>query len=160
MKKLLLQSSLTMFLGLFLTGCVGVIAIPECSNKPIAGVKLKSKDTEFIQKGLTSATEVINILGTNYVCNFRERALAYSWELPYCHGVTWSWWFFYGKTEEFDLSRWRAFFIAFDTNNIVIATATKHLNDQDTPLNEHLELWAIKNHAATNTYHSLVFPPK
>lgn len=139
-------------LGLFLTGCVGVVAIPECSNTPINGIKLKSKDTAFIREGVTTSTEVFNRLGNDYSLGLYQRAVAYTWELPYCHGFTWQLWLWSTSATEFDSSRWRAFFIAFDSNNVVIATDTKHLSN-DKSLHKHLELWATKHHVATNAYH-------
>ena len=167
MKKLLLLS--ITFTGLLLlTGCVGALVVPKFNQKPENGaIALKSKDTAFIHKKVTTATEVFNTLGTDYSYGLRQRAVAYSWEIPTGDGLRWeSWlWFWFDTSngfggchaDEFYCSKWRAFFIAFDTNNVVIDTATKHLSD-DKSLHEHLELWATKHHAATSDYHT--FPPR
>ena len=158
-------------LGLILlTGCTGALIVPKFNQKPENGaIALKSKNTAFIHKGVTTADEVVNTLGTNYAYVSRQKALAYSWEIPTGEGLEWTSWFwvwwdskgeFKGcRGDEFYLSKWRAFFIAFDTNNIVITSGTKHLSDNKS-LHEQLELWAIKNHASVNVYHSTNFPPK
>ena len=167
MKKYLF---ITPLLGLLvLNGCVGSLVVPKFNQKPENGaIALKSKDTAFIHKGVTTATEVVNTLGTDYTYGLRQRALAYSWEIPTGDGLKWeSWlWFWFDisnglggcHADEFYCSHWRAFFIAFDNNNIVIDKAAKHLDD-DMSLHEQLEVWAINHHAATNSYHSLDFPP-
>ena len=154
-------------IALLLTGCVGAVVVPKFHQKPENGkVVLKSKNTSFIHKGTTTATEVFNTLGTDYSYGLYQRAVAYTWEIPTWEGATfntwiWLWWDDKGfvrcfRGEEFYCSKWRAFFIAFDTNNVVIATDTKHLSGNKC-LHEQLEKWATKHHASTNEYHA--FPP-
>lgn len=49
--------------------------------------------------------------------------------------------------DEFEWSRWRAFFVAFDSNNVVIAAKLKHLS-ASMSLDAHLDEWAQKHRAA------------
>jgi hypothetical protein len=146
-----IQAGLTLLtLTFLLTGCIGVLPFPQFSNQPMHGTKLRAKDTAFIHVGTTSASELFSTLGTDCVCDPRQRAVALSWELPGGRGV---WWWALAATTvaggggEFEWSRWRAFFVAFDTNNIVIAANTKHLSSSKS-LHEHLEVCARKHHAA------------
>jgi hypothetical protein len=149
--------------ALILSGCIGALPFPRLSNQPTYGTKLRAKDTAFIRVGTTSASELFGTLGTDCVCDPRQRAVAFSWELPGGRGV---WWWVLVTTEaagggggEFEWSHWRAFFVAFDTNNVVTAVNTKHLSSRKT-LHEHLEVWARKHHAALDHIHPEMFAAK
>ena len=147
-----------MFLALTLplTGCVGALPFPRFSNQPICGNKLRDKDTAFIRAGTTSASELFGTLGTNCVCDPRHRAVAFTWELPGGRGLWWAFTTTAGTGGEFEWSRWRALFVAFDTNNVVTAAVTKHLSSRKS-LHEQLEPWAVKHHAAPNHIHPEMF---
>jgi hypothetical protein len=141
-----------MALPLFLAGCIGVLPMPQCCNQPVNGTKLQARETAFIRVGTTSAAQLFGTLGTNCICDLRQRAVAYTWELPGGNGL---WWFLClqgGTSGEFEWSRWRAFLVAFDTNNVVIAANTKHLSSRKS-LDEHLGIWAEKHHAAPDHIH-------
>ena len=141
-----------MALSFFLTGCVGVLPIPDFSNQPTHGVRLRSQDTAFIRPGITSASELFGILGTNCVCDPRQRAVAYSWELPGGNGLWWLLFLEGGVGGEFEWSLWRAFFVAFDAHNVVTAAASKNLSSNKS-LHAQLEVWARKHHAAPDHIH-------
>jgi len=150
-------------LAFLLTGCIGALPFPRLSNQPTHGTKLRAKDTSFIRVGTTSASELFGTLGTDCVCDPRQRAVAFSWELPGGRGV---WWWVLVTTEaagggggEFEWSHWRAFFVAFDTNNVVIAANTKHLSASKS-LHEQLDAWARKHHAAPDHIHPEMFVAK
>ena len=64
-----------------------------------------------------------------------------------------------GGGGEFDWGRWRGFFVAFDTNNVVTAVNTKHLSSRKS-LHEHLEVWARKHHAAPDRIDPEMFAAK
>lgn len=144
---------------LLLNGCVGVLPFPEFSNQPTKGTKLGTPDTAFIQVGSTPAAEVFAKLGTNCLCTPRWRAVAFSWELPGGRGVWWAASMEAGASGEFEWSRWRAFFLAFDTNDVVIAAGTKHLSAGKS-LHEHLEVWAQKYRVAPDHLHPESFVAK
>lgn len=57
-----------------------------------------------------------------------------------------------GGGGELEWSRWRAFFVAFDTNNVVTAATTRHLSSNKS-LHEQLEAWAENHHAAPDHIH-------
>lgn len=137
-------------LALFLTGCVGLLPVPE--NHPTYGTRLRSGDTAFIRAGTTSATDLFRTLGTNCVCDARQRAVAYSWELSGGHSLWWVVFMQAGAAGEMEWSHWRGFFVAFDTNNIVAVSAHKNLSSRKS-LHEQLETWARKNHAASDRMH-------
>ena len=82
-------------LAFLLTGCIGVMPFPQLSNQPTHGTKLGARDTAFIRVGTTSASELFGALGTNCVCDPRQRAVAFSWELPGGRGVWWT--LFHGR---------------------------------------------------------------
>ena len=145
-------------LTLLLTGCV-VVPVPEFSNQPMHGTKLRAEDIAFIRVGATSASELFGTLGTNCLCDPRQRAVAFSWELPGGQAI-WCWCVPYGGgDDEFEWSRWRALLVAFDTNNIVTAANSKHLSSSKS-LHEQLEVWARKHHAAPNHIHPDTFVAK
>ena len=146
-------------LAALLTGCVAAIPLPELSNQPSYGTKLRAQDIAFIRVGATSASEIFGALGTNCLCDPRQRAVVFPWELPGGRGL---WWWGVpdaGGGGEFEWSRWRGFFVAFDTNNIVTAANTKHLSSSKS-LHEQLDVWARKHHAAPNHIHPDTFVAK
>ena len=156
----LIEAGLTLLaLAFLLTGCIGVLPFPQLSNQPAHGTKLRAKDTAFIRVGTTSASELFATLGTDCVCDPRQRAVAFSWELPGGRGLWWVVSLENGVEGEFEWSRWRAFFVAFDANNLVIAANTKHLSSSKS-LHEHLEIWARKHHAAPDRIHPEMFVAK
>jgi hypothetical protein len=143
-------------LTFLLTGCIGALPLPRVSSQPTHGTQLRAKDIAFIRVGTTSASELFGTLGTDCVCDPRHRAVAFSWELAGGRGV---WWWALVTTEaagggagEFEWSRWRAFFVAFDTNNVMTAANSKHLSSSKS-LHEQLEAWARKHHAAPDRIH-------
>jgi hypothetical protein len=146
-----------------LTGCIGILPIPQFSNRPTQGTRLQVKDTDFIRAGTTSAAELFGNLGTNCVCDPRQRAVAFTWQLPGGDGVWW--WVIVGPggggggSGEFEWSRWRAFFVAFDRSNVVIAAEAKRLSSSKS-LDEHLDFWAKKHHAAPDHIHPENFVAK
>ena len=141
------------------TGCVGVLPSPQLSGQPTRGTRLRAQDTAFIRAGATSASEIFGTLGTDCLCDPRQRAVAFSWELPGSRGICWVVSTAGGGGGEFEWSRWRAFFVAFDANNRVIAANTKHLSSGKS-LHEHLGLRARKHHAAPNHIHPEMFIAK
>jgi hypothetical protein len=141
------------------TGCVGVLPFPQFSNQPTHGTRLRARDTTFIRVGTTSASEVFGTLGTNCVCDPRHRTVAFTWELPGGRGIWWVVSTENGAGGDFEWTRWRAFFVAFDANNVVTAASTKHLSSRKT-LHEQLEAWAEKHHAPPDHIHPEVFASK
>lgn len=139
-------------LPFLLPGCVGVLPFPELSSQPTHGTKLLAKDTAFIRVGTTSAAEVFGRLGTDCRCDPRERAVAFPWELPGGRGIWWIVCMEAGAGGEFEWSRWRAFFVAFNANNAVTAAGIQHLSSGKS-LDEQLEAWAKKHHAAPGRLH-------
>jgi hypothetical protein len=142
-----------------LTGCVGVLPIPDFSNRPINGTRLRGRDAAFIRPGTTSASEVFAALGTDCLWDPRQRAVAFSWELPGGQGIWWVVTTEAGAGGDFEWTRWRALFVAFDTNNVVVAAKTKHLSSRKT-LDEHLNAWGRKHHAAPGHMHPERFVAK
>ncbi len=65
-------------LMLLLTGCIGALPIPQFSNQPTYGTRLRAKDTAFIRVGTTSAFAVFDTLSTKCVCDPRHRAVAFT----------------------------------------------------------------------------------
>jgi hypothetical protein len=148
-----------LLLILLLTGCIGMLPIPKFSNQHTHGTIVRAQDTAFIRVGTTSAAELFHNLGTNCISDPRQRAVAFSWELPGGRGMWWVVCTEGGSSGEFEWSRWRAFFVAFDTNNVVIAASAKHLSSRMS-LDEHLEIWAKRHHAAPDHIHPESFTPK
>ena len=68
-------------LAFVLTGCVGVVPFPVSTTKVVAGQQLKPQDVAFIQPGLTTRSQVVARLGTDYAALPYQRAIAYSWEM-------------------------------------------------------------------------------
>ena len=158
-KRRALFQVMLLTLAIFLTGCVGVLPFPEFSNRPIIGTKLRGRDTAFIRPGTTSASAVFGELGTDCLCDPRQRAVAFSWELPGGRGIWWAGGVEYATAGDFEWTRWRAFFVAFDANNVVVAAATKHLSSSKS-LDEHLDAWARKHHTAPGHIHPELFVAK
>lgn len=126
--------------SLFLTGCVGVVPIPRFSNKPVAGIPIKPQQTEFIVAGETTRAEVVDRLGAHFRESPRVPALAYSWEMP---GGEVYWWVMVpegGDIDEFEWTRWRAFFVMFDDSGHVARSKFKRLSSRKS-LDEQLEHW-------------------
>ena len=128
---------------LFLTGCVGVIPVPRFSNKPVASSAVDPSQTDFIVVGETTRAEVVNRLGSEFRDSPRLPALAYSWELPGGQGIWWVVSTVGGGGGEFEWSRWRAFFVAFDSQGVVTKTRFIHLSSRKS-LDDQLETWAVR----------------
>ena len=128
----------SIFLLLLFAGCV---IVPSRSKDPIVGNVIALPDTEFIVVGVTTRDEVIQRLGSEFRELWRRTALAYSWELPggsigiavFSMGGAFA--------EDFEWSRWRAFFVAFNENGIV--TKKKFIKlSANKSLDQQLESWA------------------
>lgn len=130
--------------ALFLTGCVGVIPVPRFSNKPVASSAIDPSQTDFIIVGETTRVEVVDRLGSEFRDSPRLPALAYSWELPGGQGLWWLCSTHSGIGGEFEWSRWRAFFVAFDSKGVVTRTRFVHLSSRKS-LDEQLEAWAVRS---------------
>ncbi len=130
--------------ALFLTGCVGVIPVPRFSNKPVASSAIDPSQADFIVVGETTRAEVVNRLGSEFRESPRLPALAYSWELPGGQGIWWVVSTVGGGGGEFEWSRWRAFFVAFDSKGVVTKTRFVHLSSRKS-LDEQLEIWAVRS---------------
>ena len=131
------------FLG---TGCVGLF--PEKTED--LGVKLTPSSVAFVKPNVTSRSEVLRRLGTNFVevpanptlqC---PEAIAYTWE----GGLTWHSWFAFGWPDAapvlFDSTRggWHAYFLTFTPDEVVMAKEFKNL-DLDASVYDQLMHWAI-----------------
>jgi hypothetical protein len=128
---------------LLFTGCAGILPLPVSSTKVEYGRQLKPAQVAFIQPGHTTRAEVVAALGTNYHTQRMARAISYSWEMK-GGGAIW-WWFVvcpYGAKGDsgYWTGGWRAFFVAFDDQGVVQATAFKSLSTRRS-LDEHLDKW-------------------
>jgi len=125
------------------TGCVGVIPLPASSARVQSGQRVTRDQVSFVQPGCTTRAELTSQLGTNYLSLPQERAIAYSWEVEGGGGV---WWCMivvpYGALVDGGswTGGWRAYFVAFDENDVVAATAFKSPSARFS-LHEHLEDW-------------------
>jgi len=126
---------------MLLTGCVGVIPVPSLSNKPVAGCQITSAQASGIIVGRTTRSEVVEQLGNRFRESPRMPALAYSWELPGGRGFWWAFGTVGGRMEDFEWSRWRAFFILFDGSGRVADMKFVRLASSKS-LDEQLEDWA------------------
>ena len=123
-----------------LTGCVGWV--PPLSNKPVNGRPLTARDVAFIVPGKTTRAEVVRTLGAGYCESPRIAAMAYPWQMP---GGTGFWCIISpigdaaGGTSE--MTRWRALFLAFDSQGTVIRKELVRLRSKGTP-QEQVEKWA------------------
>ena len=114
-----------------MSGCAGVLPLPVTSNKPESGHKIERAQAAFIQPGLTTRNQVIDLLGSDYTALPMNRALAYTWELPGGGGI---WWYsiFLGYGGAADggnwAGGWRGFFVAFDDQDVVTASKFKKLS--------------------------------
>jgi hypothetical protein len=126
-----------------LTGCAGVVPLPAFPNKVQHGRRITSEQIAFIQPGLTTRAELETALGTNYIESPREPAIAYTWEISGGGGV---WWVSlatpYGGVAKGDtwLGGWRAFFVSFDDNGVVLAAELKRISPEHS-LHQHLREW-------------------
>ncbi|MEK0448857.1 MAG: hypothetical protein RL088_1125 [Verrucomicrobiota bacterium] len=135
------------FVSFSVTGCVGVIAVPPLSNKPVSGKVIPRRDATFIKPGTTTRAEVIRSLGTGYRDSIRVAAIAYPWELPGGKWVSWGMIFVpianwsSGDASSGDFARWRALFVDFDARGVVTRKEFVRLKPKLT-LDEQLEAWA------------------
>jgi len=129
-----------------MSGCAGVLPLPITSNKPEYGRKIDRAQVAFIHPGRTTRAQVVERLGCDYTALPMNRALAYTWELPGGGGV---WWYciFLGEAAAAGggswAGGWRGFFVAFDDEDFVTATAFKELSSRH-PLHEHMDRWVAK----------------
>lgn len=132
-----------------LAGCAGIAPMPSCSLSRVGQAVTKPQAT-FIRVNETTREEVIATLGTNYLALPNNETIAYSWEKP---GMDIGWygvfvWFapytageVHKKfTDHAVVHGWHAFFIHFDDNNKVTATAFKSLSDHIS-LHQHMDKW-------------------
>jgi hypothetical protein len=128
-----------------LTGCVGWV--PPLSNKPESGKPLTARDVAFIVPGKTTRAEVVRTLGAGYCESPRIAAMAYPWQLP---GGTGFWFLISsrdaaggkpGDSGTWEITRWRALFLAFDSHGTVTRKELVRLESKGTP-QEQVEKWA------------------
>ena len=122
-----------------LTGCVGWV--PPLSNKPDNGRPLTARDVEFIVPGKTKRAEVVRTLGAGYCESPRIAAMAYPWQMP---GGTGFWCIIStagGGGGTWEMTRWRALFLAFDSHGTVTRKELVRLKSERTP-QEQVEKWA------------------
>jgi hypothetical protein len=133
------------FLGVLValnSGCVVVPAL-KFGGEPEVGSKLKVRDIAFIVPGETKRAEVIERLGTSFRKTPQTKAIAYSWEIPggdvglgiCAEGGCAGW--------EWEISRWRAVFIDFDSREVVARKAIVRLRPSKS-LDEQLEKWVAR----------------
>jgi len=124
--------------SMLLTGCIGYV--PSFSKQPVSGKQITERDADFIVPKRTTRAEVIRKLGKQHCRkSLSIAAMGYGWEMPGGYGflanpmatgvVKW-------KT-----TRWRALFLAFDSNNVVTRKEFVKLKD-DLTFDEQLEKWA------------------
>lgn len=133
-----------MMTSVWLTSCVGVV-VPVPSGDKTHGKVITREQTQFIVRGQTTRTEVVEKLGDEFRESPRLPALAYSWEQP-AAGLLWSWVLVLppsglGDGDYIERSHWRAFFVAFDNTGIVSRTKFVSLSGGKS-LDEQLEHWA------------------
>jgi hypothetical protein len=135
------------------TGCVGLIPVPSFSNHPEVGRVIQAREAAFIVPGQTTRAQVVERLGADFRASRRMPVMAYSWELP---GGTALWWWFVFCTEggaadagEFEWSRWRAFFVAFDQDGYVTQARFIRLSSRKS-LDDQLEKWGTACYAKQN----------
>lgn len=147
-KEIIAQALAVLPLAVLLTGCVGVLPIPSSSRHPEHGQVIGSEQVRFIQTGCTTRQEVTNRLGCDFRDSPRVRALAYSWEMPGGRGLWWLACMGGGTGGEFEWSHWRALFLRFDDDDVVVQTKFVRLSSGRS-LDEQLERWALKTRAKT-----------
>ncbi len=129
-----------------MSGCVGVLPLPVTSSQPEHGCKVDRAQVTFIHPGQTTRAQVIERLGPDYTALPLNRAFAYTWELPGGGGV---WWYCIACGEAAAAGGgswaggWRGFFVAFDDQGVVTATAFKKLSCRR-PLHENMDRWVAK----------------
>ena len=136
-------SAFALAAALLFTGYVGALPRPVSSTKVEYGHRLPTREVAFIQTGVTTRTEVISRLGTNYVSLPGDRAIAYSWEMKGGGGVYWIVVVTpYGGIADGGnwTGGWRAFFVSFDDRGVVTTTAFKSPSTRRS-LHEHLYAW-------------------
>jgi hypothetical protein len=75
--KIILLAFLSVFI--FLYGCIA-IPIPTSENKVMSGDKISDKQLVFIEKGITSKSEVIDQLGLPDIHLIDKNIFAYNWQ--------------------------------------------------------------------------------
>jgi hypothetical protein len=129
-----------------MSGCVGVLPLPITSGQPEHGCKIERAQVTFIHPGQTTRAQVIERLGPDYAALPLNRAFAYTWELPGGGGI---WWYCIAFGEAAAAGGgswaggWRGFFVAFDDQGVVTATAFKKLSCRR-PLHENMDRWVAK----------------
>jgi hypothetical protein len=126
--------------GILLTGCVGYV--PTFSKVPVGGKPISKSDADFIVPGRTTRAEVIQKLGKQHC---RESllipAMGYGWEMPAGYGF----WFIFSTmtaaSDVWEMTRWRALFLAFDSRDVVTRKEFVKLKT-DRTLDHQLEKWA------------------
>lgn len=129
-----------LLLGFFASGCV-VMPFPMAGKHETRGRPLTSADTRFIVPGVTTRAEIEQVLGGDYRECFTAPSVAYSWEKPGM-GVG----YFMLSTGRstgghVEGSKWRALFIAFDDQGVVVRQSFRRL-DGGKSLDHQLERWA------------------
>lgn len=126
--------------SILLSGCVGYV--PSFSKTPVCGKQITKSNAEFIVPGKTTRAEVIRRLGTQHCReSLRVAAMGYGWEMPGGYG------FFFlmdrmnAAGDVWELTRWRALFLAFDSHDVVTRKEFVKLKGSRT-LDEQLEKWA------------------
>jgi hypothetical protein len=145
----------------FLSGCAGfayVVPVPHKGDKAITGHIFEREDLKKILPGKTTRAEVVSRMGIGFRQTHDNWALSYSWEKSgpdMYHGL-----FFaaasyggsgvfgeFGKTDS-AWSYWRAIFIQFDADDLVVEAEFIRLSSRKS-LDEQLEAWNSKNRAKT-----------
>jgi len=131
-------------LALCLTGCIG-LAVPMLSSGQTHGKVITPAQAKFIVPGATTRAEVEAKLGGEFCASPRMPAVAYSWEQP-AAGLMWFWVVIIppaglGDGDFTERSHWRAFFVAYDSENKISRTRFVSLAGGQS-LSEQLENWA------------------
>ena len=126
--------------SILLTGCIGYV--PSLSKQPVNGKQITERDADFIALGRTTRAEVIRKLGTQHCReSLRIAAMGYGWEMPGGYGF----WFIASTMsaagDSWEITRWRALFLAFDPHDVVTRKEFVKLKGKRT-LDEQLEKWA------------------
>lgn len=124
--------------SILLSGCIGYV--PSFSKVPISGKQITKSDAEFIVPGRTTRAEVIRKLGRQHC---RESllipAMGYGWEMPG------GYWLLANPMSpdvaDWEITRWRALFLAFDSHDVVTRKEFVKLKGNRT-LDDQLEKWA------------------
>lgn len=124
--------------SILLSGCIGYV--PSFSKEPVSGKQITKSDADFIVPGRTTRAEVIRKLGTQHCReSLRIAAMGYGWEMPRGHWFAFS---PYGTdVAAWELTRWRALFLAFDSRGVVTRKEFVKLEHKRS-LDDQLEKWA------------------